>query len=42
MGSAVVEHFDFYILGKLQMFVRVKENFALELIKNIIHHHCRQ
>ena len=29
------EHFDFSILKKLQMFVRVKENFALELIKNI-------
>ena len=29
------EHFDFNILKKLQMFVRVIENFALELIKNI-------
>ena len=35
LSAAKSEHFDFNILKKLQMFVRVIENFALELIKNI-------
>ena len=35
LPAAKSEHFDFNILKKLQMFVRVIENFALELIKNI-------
>ena len=35
LSAAKSEHFDFNIFKKLQMFVRVKENFALELKKNI-------
>ena len=34
-AAKLSEHFDFNIFKKLQMFVRVKENFALELIENI-------
>ena len=33
LSAAKSEHFDFNILKKLQLFVRVKENFSLELIK---------
>ena len=35
LSAAKSKHFDFNIFKKLQMFVRVKENFALELKKNI-------
>ena len=35
LSAAKSEHFDFNILKKLQKFVRVIENFAFELIKNI-------
>ena len=35
LSAAKSEHFDFNIFKKLQMFVRVIENFALELIKTI-------
>ena len=35
LSAAKSEHFDFSIFKKLQMFVRVKENFAFELKKNI-------
>ena len=37
LSAAKSDHFFYFnIFKKLQMFVRVKENFALELIKNII------
>ena len=35
LSAAKSEHSDFNILKKLQMFVRIIENFALELIKNV-------
>ena len=33
LSTAKSEHFEFNILKQLQIFVRVKENFALELKK---------
>ena len=35
LSAAKSEHFDFNILKKFQMFVRVKENFAFGVMKNM-------